>query len=78
MKGAAMTRKLFTLTLLLLAAPASAHVGHVGEYAGHDHWVAGAALGAALAVSIWGVLKGKKRKDQIEVEAQDDTEEETA
>ena len=78
MKGAAMTRTFITFTLLLSAAPASAHVGHLGEFAGHDHWVAGAALGAALAVSIWGALKGKKDAEKAEAETHEDAEEEAA
>ncbi|SHF31005.1 hypothetical protein SAMN05444273_10591 [Litoreibacter ascidiaceicola] len=78
MKGAAMTRLIFTSILMLPASAASAHVGHVGEFAGHDHWVAGAALGAALAVSIWGALKGKKDTDKAEVDTSDDAEEEAA
>ncbi|SFR33349.1 DUF6732 family protein [Litoreibacter janthinus] len=73
-----MTRIFITLTLAILAAPASAHVGHFGEFAGHDHWVAGAALGAALAVSIWGALKGKKDEEDAEADTSDDAEEEEA
>ena len=51
-----------TLTALWLALPttASAHLGHFGVLAGHDHWVAGAAIGAAAAVAAWGLLAGKK------------------
>jgi len=50
----------FLLPLCLLTAPAHAHVGHLGEVASHDHWVAGAAIGVAAAVTLWGLLKGKK------------------
>ena len=78
MKGAAMSRMFATFTMLLLATPASAHVGHLGAFAGHDHWVAGAALGAALAVSIWGTLKGKKDVEEAEADTQDEAEEEAA
>ena len=76
----AMARIFITFTLLFSAAPASAHVGHVGPLAGHDHWVAGVALGAALAVSIWGTLKGKKNVQEAEADTdtQDDAEEEPA
>lgn len=77
MKGAIMFRILITFTLFL-AAPAAAHVGHVGEFAGHDHWVAGAALGAALAVSVWGALKGKKNAEEVEAQEDSEAEEETA
>ncbi|MFY0692676.1 MAG: hypothetical protein JXR14_12230 [Paracoccaceae bacterium] len=62
---------------LLMASPAVAHVGHVGELAGHDHWVAGAAIGVAAAITLWGVLKGKKAAGQQPEEA-GDSEEETA
>ncbi|WP_040819296.1 DUF6732 family protein [Litoreibacter arenae] len=72
-----MFRILITFTLFF-GAPASAHVGHVGEFAGHDHWVAGAALGAALAVSIWGALKGKKNAEEAEAQEDSEAEEETA
>ena len=33
-----------------------AHLGHLGDLAGHDHWAAGAAIGAAIAVGVWGWL----------------------
>lgn len=72
-----MTR--FLLPLLLLGTPASAHVGHLGEMAGHDHWVAGIALGAAIGVSLWGALKGKTDKpEDVSEDETDETEEETA
>lgn len=48
------------LPLVFIATPAAAHVGHIGEVAGHGHWVAGAAIGIAAAITLWGVLKGKK------------------
>ena len=56
---------------LVLAAPAPAHVGHLGEAAGHDHWIAGIAIGVAIGVSIWGALKGKKQEEAPEEEAED-------
>lgn len=47
-------------TILLLIAPhgAWAHTGHLDTLAGHDHWVAGIALGAAAGLALWGWLKG--------------------
>lgn len=75
-KGPMMTRFLFLFCVI--GAPASAHVGHLGEMAGHDHWVAGIALGAALGVSLWGALKGKTDKAEDQAEAETDEEEETA
>ena len=57
-------RHALTLILILTGAPAFAHVGHLGEVAGHDHWVAGAAIGAAVLVGLWGALKGAKSQDK--------------
>lgn len=65
-------RQLLIFPLLAAAAPARAHVGHLGEVAGHDHWVAGIAIGAAVAVGIWGALKGGKatRADDTPIETE--------
>lgn len=49
------------LFLLPLAGPAAAHPGHLAGLSGHDHWVAGAAIGVAVAVGIWGAIKGRRR-----------------
>ena len=54
---------------ILPAAPAAAHVGHLGDLAGHDHWVAGAALGGALLAGALGVFwagRGRGRKGEPE------------
>lgn len=64
-------RALTITSCLLFAGPALAHVGHLGEYAGHDHWVAGAAIGVAAAITLWTALKGKKAKE-TETAAKDD------
>lgn len=64
----------FLLPLCLLATPVRAHVGHLGELAGHDHWVAGAAIGAAAAVTLWGVLKGKKKTEEPAEDAEEEAE----
>ena len=59
-----------TIACLLTAAPASAHVGHLGPLAGHDHWVAGAALGGALIAGILaGLRSDRKGKKAPEPEA---------
>lgn len=60
------------LTVLLLPHAAFAHVGHLGEMGGHDHVVAGIALGAAVGVAIWGWLKGGKDKDAEQAETDAD------
>jgi len=53
-----------TCLLTLVAQSAAAHPGHLVEAAGHNHWVAGAAIGIAIAVGIWGALKGDKETDE--------------
>ncbi|MEJ6709413.1 MAG: hypothetical protein QNK92_11560 [Amylibacter sp.] len=59
------------LTGLLFASGANAHVGHLGELAGHDHRIAAGALGIAIAVAGWNALKGRKDKEaEAEVEAE--------
>jgi hypothetical protein len=62
-----------TLTMTILPGQVLAHVGHVGELAGHDHWVAGAAIGLAVGVAVWGWLKGGKAEDQDETQDTEDT-----
>lgn len=57
-----MTRTLTVTIASLLAGPALAHPGHLTEAAGHDHWIAGAAVGAAIVVGLWGFLKGRAKK----------------
>lgn len=59
----------------LLAGPAAAHPGHLADVAGHDHWVAGAAIAIALGLGIREIIKGKKSKDDSE-DIDDETEEE--
>ena len=56
-----------TLILGLCASSAQAHPGHLADVAGHDHWVAGAAIGLAILTGIYGALKG--RKDTTDAEA---------
>ncbi|MXU64041.1 hypothetical protein GSH16_01180 [Rhodobacteraceae bacterium KN286] len=53
---------LSTGALVMHAAPAAAHAGHLADAAGHDHWVAGIALGAAVATAAWAILKDRKAK----------------
>lgn len=64
------------LILICFGSHALAHPGHWADVAGHDHWVAGAAIGLAGLAAIWGALKGKKAKDQAEPE--EELEEEAA
>ncbi|WP_417250480.1 DUF6732 family protein [Celeribacter sp.] len=66
-------RSVTALPLLLAAAPAVAHPGHITDtVAGHDHWVAGIALGIAAGVAIIGAIKsikGSKAAQESENEA---------
>ena len=66
--------------LLLIASPAHAHLGHVGEVAGHSHWIGVAATGAAaalaIAISVFGKKKDAEEKD-AEAEAEDKAGDET-
>lgn len=62
-------RRILVLTAIVLPLPAFAHVGHLGELAGHSHWIALGALGIATAI---GGLAAAKRKDK-DAAAQDST-----
>lgn len=61
--------------LILSPAPALAHIGHLGEVAGHGHWIAlgGIALAGAIAL-----LGGRKKADEAQTDdtAEDDETEE--
>lgn len=61
-------RLTLTCLLTLVAQSVAAHPGHLVEAAGHNHWVAGAAIGIAIAVGIWGALKGDKEEPEDELE----------
>lgn len=64
-------RSTFILIFTFLAGAAQADPGHFAEVAGHDHWVAGAALGAAIAIALWAGLRGKgKAKVKVEAEGE--------
>ena len=67
-------------TLLFCGSTASAHWGHLGELAGHGHWVA---VGAALAAGALAAALAKKQNQKTEESAdaasdEVDGEEETA
>jgi hypothetical protein len=47
--------------LLVISSPAHAHLGHVGEVAGHSHWIGLAAVGAAAAIAVAVSTLGKKK-----------------
>lgn len=70
-------RGLLTVMLIFAGSAAAAHPGHWADLAGHDHWVAGAAIGLAGLAAIWGALKGKKAEEEAEP-AEEELEEEAA
>jgi len=64
------------LSLILLSGwvgQAHAHLGHVGEVAGHSHWVA---VGAAVTAAVIAAWLGKRKLDAEETEAEQAMEEE--
>jgi hypothetical protein len=68
-------RRSLILIAILTPQAALAHVGHIGELAGHSHWIALGALGLATVV---GALasRGGKRSEQPEDDAASDTDDE--
>jgi len=68
-KGQTMKASLIVI-VALLATPALAHPGHLAGAAGHEHWVAGAAIGAAIAIGLWQGLKGRKARKARKAEAE--------
>jgi len=62
------------LTLTLTAGPALAHIGHLGEVAGHGHWIALGGIAIAGAIALLGNRK-KPNEDKAESDAPDPEEE---
>lgn len=65
-------RCLVPLLTLLAATPASAHIGHLGTVAGHDHvaLAAGVIVITGAAVVAW-LKGGKAEKDEAPEEAEE-------
>ena len=56
-------------TIILAPASAQAHWGHIGELAGHGHWIA-AGLAAAAAVAVaWLVITRPRKESEATDEA---------
>ena len=68
-------RLILSIFLSVLAGPALAHIGHLGEVAGHGHWIAlgGIAIAAGIA---W--LGGRKEAEDVQDDDADEIEEEEA
>jgi len=56
------TLVLSVLVSALCTHTAFAHGGHVGDLAGHSHWVGWAAAAAAGAITAWAIKRGNKSK----------------
>ncbi|MFT6451223.1 MAG: hypothetical protein ACJA06_000704 [Halocynthiibacter sp.] len=63
-----------SFVLGLFAGPLAAHPGHLVDQLGHDHWVAGAAAGAAIAIALWGALKGKSGENSSDEDVEEGAE----
>lgn len=55
------TKGLAALIALFLPTSAFAHGGHLGELAGHSHWIGVAALAGAAAIAAVIAAKGRKK-----------------
>ena len=64
---------LFVTFTLFLVSPALAHLGHMGELAGHAHWLG---LGAAITAGVLAALlvKGKRKKSDDDEESSEEGE----
>ncbi|MBU2992584.1 hypothetical protein Q4555_08255 [Octadecabacter sp. 1_MG-2023] len=71
-------RLTLALFISFAASPALAHIGHIGEVAGHGHWIALGGIAIAAGIAALGARK-KSDKAQAEEDApEDDIEEEGA
>lgn len=69
----------FATTFVFLPSAVAAHGGHLGELAGHSHWVGIAALAGAALVAGLVTRKGRKSEDQSsDADTEADGESETA
>lgn len=73
-----MRRFLFSIAMGASATlPAHAHWGHVGDLAGHAHWLGVGAAVAAGAIAI-AVAKGRRKQDPKPGEADEARDEEVS
>lgn len=64
-----MLRLFVLLTSFVLSSPAFAHLGHVGELAGHAHWVGiGAVVVAGVLAGAIGKFTEKDSNEESEEE----------
>ena len=55
-------QRLAALPVLLLAAPAFAHPGHVADAGGHSHFLALGAFAAALGIVAYAIARSIRRR----------------
>lgn len=67
-------RMMFFCSASLFTGPAFAHGGHLGELAGHSHWVGAAALAGAALVAGLVALRDRKRKKSEDPEDKEQAE----
>jgi len=65
-------RIFLTIALMLAGQSAMAHPGHLIEVAGHDHWLAGIAIGIGLVGGLWGILRGEDEDAESEEEMEEE------
>ena len=66
-------KSVLAFVFVLVALPAQADPGHLATgLAGHNHWVAGAAVGIAILVGIWAALKGGEKAETDEDDLPED------
>lgn len=65
-------RIFLTIALMLAGQSAVAHPGHLIEVAGHDHWLAGIAIGIGLLGGLWGILRGEDEDAESEEEMEEE------
>ncbi len=66
------------LLTVFLPSTAFAHGGHLGELAGHSHWIGVAAVAGAALVAGLVALKDRKKKDAEETPEAEAADDETA
>jgi len=60
---------------MLLPAPAMAHIGHLGEVAGHGHWIALGGIAIAGGIALLGGRKKPAEDNDAEEASEEDPEE---
>lgn len=68
-------RLTLVLALMTAAGPALAHIGHIGEVAGHGHWIALGGIAIAGAIALLGGRKKKTEDAQTDEDPQTEEEE---